>query len=113
MRYKCLIEKNEPIQPPTDKYKNLLHFDGTVNYNGQIWTKEQADFYLNKLTECIHWQNDEVFIFGKKITMERKVGWDGYKPFKYTYSNITKQSQPWTQELLELKSTIEKESGEN
>ena len=32
--------------------------------------------------------------------------------FEYTYSNTTKQALPWTPELLELKTIIEKETGE-
>ena len=99
--------------PSNDKNKNLLPFDGIVNYYGQLWTNEQADFYLNKLMKTIDWRNDEVIIFGKKIITKREVGWYGERPFKYTYSNITKQALPWTKELLELKSTIENESGES
>ena len=41
-------------------------------------------------------------MFGRKITSKRKVAWYGEKPFKYTYSNTTKQALPWTKELLKL-----------
>ena len=97
---------------PIEKHKNWLPYDGVINYYGQLWTQEQADFYLNKLLKTIEWRSDEVFMFGKKITTKRKVAWYGEKPFKYTYSNTTKQALPWTKELLQLKTTIEKESSE-
>ncbi len=50
----------------TDKAKNWLPQDGTVNYYGKLLTKEQADFYLNRLLETIEWRNDEAIFFGKK-----------------------------------------------
>ncbi len=96
----------------TDKAKNWLPQDGTVNYYGKLLTTEQADFYLNKLLETIEWRNDEAIIFGKKIITKRKVAWYGEKPFEYTYSNTTKYALSWTKELLDLKALIEKETGE-
>ena len=92
--------------------KNWLPFDGTVIYYGPLWTEEQANIYLNRLLNNIEWRKDELMMFGKKIVTKRKVGWYGEKPFKYTYTNSTKEALPWTEELLELKSRIEKESGE-
>lgn len=96
----------------TDKTKNLLPFDGTVNYYGKLINQAQADFYFNSLLENIEWRNDEAIIFGKKIITKRKVAWYGEKPYEYTYSNVTKHALPWTTELLELKTLIEQETGE-
>lgn len=96
-----------------DKHKNLLPFDGAVNYYGPLWTKDQADFYLIQLIESIDWQREEIFMFGKKITTKRKVGWYGEQPFRYTYSNTTKQALPWTKELLELRTVIEEKTGKS
>ena len=83
-----------------DKQKNWLPYEGTVNYYGRLLSKEQADFYLNRLLETIEWRNDEAIIFGKKIITKRKVAWYGEKPFEYTYSNTTKYALKWTKELL-------------
>lgn len=96
----------------TDKAKNWLTKGGTVNYYGKLLTKVQADFYQNILLDTIDWRNDEAIIFGKKIVTKRKVAWYGEKPFEYTYSNTTKYALPWTNELLDLKVFIEKETGE-
>ncbi|MNJ91836.1 hypothetical protein D3C87_94910 [compost metagenome] len=105
-------ENMKLFEDPVDKSKNWLPYDGTVNYYGKLLTWEQAGFYLDKLVETIEWRNDEAVIFGKKIITKRKVAWYGEKPFEYTYSNTTKHALPWTKELLELKSLIEKETGE-
>lgn len=95
-----------------DHTKNLLPFDGTVNYYGHIMPKEQADYYLKTLLENIAWQNDEAVIYGKLITTKRKVAWYGDKDYAYTYSNTTKKAVPWTKDLLALKQLAEQISGE-
>ena len=51
-------------------------------------------------------------MFGKKLVTKRKVAWYANEAFSYTYSKITKQATPWTQELLELKNIIEETTKE-
>lgn len=95
-----------------DSLHNHLPYQGTVHFYGYILTAEEAAFYLNHLLNKIEWKHDEAIIFGKKIITKRKVAWYGSQPFPYTYSKVTKLALPWTPELLELKTRIEKETGE-
>lgn len=95
----------------TDKFKNILPFDGTVIYYGKVISNDEADSYFEIFMNSIEWKNDEALIFGKKIITKRKVAWYGDAGFSYTYSNTTKVALPWTNELLELKNMIEKISG--
>lgn len=90
---------------------NLLPYDGTTNYHGKILTHQEATHYLQKMLTTIQWKNDEAIIFGRHIITKRKVAWYGDKDYAYTYSNTTKQALPWTKELLELKTLVEKISG--
>lgn len=101
------------FNPILDTNKNLLPFDGTVNYYGKILTKNQADDYYQILLNTIEWQNDEPILFGKKIITKRKVAWYGEKAFEYSYSNTTKYALFWTKALLELKQYVEEKSGES
>lgn len=96
----------------TDPLENLLPYDGTVNYFGQI-IPENANHFLLNLFENIEWKNDEVIIFGKRHVTKRKTAWYADEPFEYNYSNTTKIALLWTDELLELKSIAEKLSGES
>lgn len=96
----------------TDKDRNLLPKDGTVNYFGKVFSEEEANRYYEILLNTIHWKNDEAMIFGKKIITKRKVAWYGDREFEYTYSKITKKAHLWTPELLQLKKQIEEKSGE-
>ncbi len=92
--------------------KNILPYNGTVNYYGKIVIQEKAQQYYLALLQNIEWKNDEALMFGKHIITKRKVAWYGDKSFEYTYSNKTKKALPWTKELLELKKLAEQHSGE-
>lgn len=96
-----------------DKSKNLLPYDGEVNYYGKIMTSTEAGHCYDTLLHNIAWKNDEAFIMGKLILTKRKVAWYADTSFEYTYSNRTKKALPWTTALLELKSLAEKISGES
>src|SRR5689334_19302234 len=93
-------------------FTNILPYDGEVYYQGAILTKNETDYYFEQLVTKISWKPDEALIFGKHIITKRKIAWYADKPYSYTYSRITRQALPWTDELLTLKSLIEKESGE-
>ena len=96
----------------SERIQNILPYDGETNYHGVILNQKQIQFYYDTLLHNINWKNDEAIIFGKKIITKRKVAWYGDKAYDYTYSKVTKKANIWTNELLELKSIIEKESGE-
>ncbi|GGH16113.1 alpha-ketoglutarate-dependent dioxygenase AlkB [Sphingobacterium alkalisoli] len=95
---------------PQDPTKNLLPYDGTVNYYGIICNL--ADHYYERLMHCIAWKNDEAIIFGKHIYTKRKIAWYGDRAFEYRYSGIQKIALPWTSDLLTLKELAETVSGE-
>ncbi|CAL2103302.1 DNA methylase [Tenacibaculum sp. 190130A14a] len=92
--------------------KNLLPKEGTVNYYGLVLSKKQSDLYYEYLLSEIEWRNDEAIIFGKRVVTKRKVAWYATESFEYTYSNTTKIALPFTKELLELKTLVEKETKE-
>ncbi|UOE40628.1 alpha-ketoglutarate-dependent dioxygenase AlkB [Chryseobacterium suipulveris] len=90
-----------------DPTKNLLPKDGTVNYYGKIFTKEEADACFRILMSEIPWKADQAVIFGKLIETKRKVAWFGDENFEYSYSGRTKQALIWTDALLDLKKIVE------
>jgi len=92
--------------------ENLLPADGIAKYYGILLSQELADHYFEKLMTSIEWRHDEALMFGKRIVTKRKVAWYAEKPFSYTYSKVTKHALPWTNELHELKSLVEKHTDE-
>jgi alkylated DNA repair dioxygenase AlkB len=87
---------------------NLLPYDGTVLYHGQIMPLSEATMYFETLLQTLAWKHDEAMIYGKHLITKRKVAWYGDEGYAYTYSNTTKQALPWTKELLALKALTEK-----
>jgi alkylated DNA repair dioxygenase AlkB len=104
--------KMELFETKPDPAKNLLPFEGTVNYYGKIMSVADADTYLDTLTKTIAWRNDEAVIYGKHYVTKRKVAWYGDEEYSYEYSNTIKKALAWTKELLDLKALAEKTSGD-
>jgi alkylated DNA repair dioxygenase AlkB len=94
-----------------DGISNLLHKDGSVNYYRSVLTHYEAKRYFDLLLQNIVWKNDEAVIFGKHIITKRKVAWYGDSNYLYTYSNTTKHALPWTEELSDLRQTVEQIAG--
>ena len=95
-----------------DSSFNLLPFDGEVNYHGKLMQQAAADSFFHGLMSDIPWENDQHIIFGKRIVTKRKMSWFGDEAFAYTYSQVTRTALPWTNTLRDLKSMVEKVSGE-
>lgn len=90
---------------------NILPFDGTVMYYGNLMDEQQSAYYYNFLLKNIKWQNDEAILFGKHFITKRKVAWYAEKAFEYTYSRITKKAHLFTPDLLSLKKMVEDKTG--
>jgi alkylated DNA repair dioxygenase AlkB len=90
---------------------DILNKDAIVNYYGKILSSEVANQYLDLLMRNVHWENDDLVFFGKRVTTKRKVAWYGDSEHLYTYSNSTKRALTWTKDLFELEQIVEKYAG--
>lgn len=97
---------------PPGELHNELHRDGTVNYYGPIISSAQANQFFEQLFAQVDWQRDQALINGEIIETNRKIAWYADKPYRYTYSSVTKIAKPWLPVLLALKQMAEQESGE-
>jgi alkylated DNA repair dioxygenase AlkB len=91
--------------------ENLLPSDG-IAHLFEKWLSIETDVLFRALAKEVDWKQDEVVMFGKRITMRRLSAWYGDRPFEYTYSQVSRQALPWTKTLAEIKSEVEKISGE-
>ncbi len=92
--------------------ENILPVDGEVFYYGVVVTDDESIVYFKELMDTIHWKQDELILFGKKIVTKRKVAWYGDLPYEYSYSNTFKKALPWTETLLNLKQLVESKTNE-
>jgi alkylated DNA repair dioxygenase AlkB len=89
--------------------RNLLPRDGRVFYCGVLWPAAAADGCLSSLLEADFWRNDEVVMFGKRLTLSRRMAWFGEAA--YGYAGALKQPAAWDPEVLRLKAQVEAASG--
>ena len=107
-----MIDQLHLFHNSIDPTKNILPYDGTVNYYGKLFSTDDANHYYERFLNTIDWKKDETIIFGKHIYTNRKVAWYGEKAFEYTYSKTTKLALCWTKELIEVKTLLENRTGE-
>lgn len=95
-----------------DKEENYLPKDGIVNFYGSIIPYEKALYYYETFFSSIAWKNDVYNVVGKNIVTNRQIAWFGNEEININHFNTKKLAKPWTEELLELKKLIEKETNE-
>ena len=86
---------------------NILPGNGKAHYHPNVFSTDKAAQLMSQLQESLTWEPDQLIIFGKLLTTRRKVAWVGDPKCSYTYSGIKKNPQPWTSELLLIKSKLE------
>lgn len=97
---------NTPAKPLA-----LLSSEGDVLYFGQVLASEQASALLETLERSAQWQQEELLLFGRRHTLERRVAWYGDPGMAYTYSGVKRNPLPWIPELLFLREIISAISG--
>lgn len=91
--------------------ENLLPNDGVALYYGTVYAEQEAIQITQSLFETTPWKQDEVIMFGKKITTKRKVAWFADAGIAYTYAGVKKTGLVWTTTLLEIKQKVEAITG--
>lgn len=92
----------------TDCLPNLLPKDGRAEYFPDFLAEQDSLKLMGQLQTSLKWEPDQLIIFGKKVITRRKVAWTGDPKCSYTYSGVKKIPQPWTKELLSVKTHLEK-----
>lgn len=92
---------------------NLLGRHGMAIYHGPIFGVEDSSRLFDALSQGLAWQQDELFIYGRKWITERRTAWHGDLPYAYTYSRQTRSALPWTEDLSHIKALVEAVTGES
>ncbi|MEM6802147.1 MAG: alpha-ketoglutarate-dependent dioxygenase AlkB [Bacteroidota bacterium] len=80
--------------------------DGHILYDPQFLSQPESDRLFSLLEKEIHWEQDEIMMFGKKVLQPRLHAWYGDSGISYTYSGLQMQAKAWTNELKEIKDKI-------
>jgi alkylated DNA repair dioxygenase AlkB len=66
----------------------------------------EADHYFRILYEAIEWQQEQLFVFGRKVSVPRLVAWYGDEKLNYRYSGVDHVAWPWNPTLLEIRDRV-------
>lgn len=84
--------------------------DAELLYHPAFFDKAESDRIFKTLLETIEWKQDKIMMYGKELPLPRLSAWYGDNNKPYTYSGITLNPLPWTDELLLIKEKIEVEA---
>lgn len=84
--------------------------DAELHYHPAFYDKAESDRIFKTLLETIEWKQDKIMMYGKELPLPRLSAWYGDNNKPYTYSGITLNPLPWTDELLQIKEKIETEA---
>ncbi len=84
--------------------------DAELLYHPSFFDKTESDRIFKTLLETIEWKQDKIMMYGKELPLPRLSAWYGDNNKPYTYSGITLNPLPWTDELLLIKEKIEVEA---
>ncbi|SDX83245.1 alpha-ketoglutarate-dependent dioxygenase AlkB family protein [Hymenobacter psychrophilus] len=116
-RHHSSIVKNSSLKQPdlfasqplaSKKGKNLDMTDGDVIVFPDFFSKNQSDLYFKNLLNDIKWRQDKIKFYGKEMPLPRLTAWYGETDKPYSYSGIPMNPDPWTPDLLAIKSELEK-----
>jgi alkylated DNA repair dioxygenase AlkB len=85
--------------------------DADLQLFPQHFPSETAEKLLEGLKENIPWVQNRIKFYGKESLVPRLESWHGDAGMSYTYSGIQMHAKPWTNELLEIKKSIEPIAG--
>ncbi len=74
-----------------------------VVYHRHLLPEQGAAELLRRLIDQIPWRQDDVVLWGKSIPQPRLTAWYGDPGRSYTYSGLTLEPLPWTDDLQLLR----------
>lgn len=84
--------------------------DGTEVYLVRgFYNHKESDLLFTALLTKVHWQEEEIFIYGKPVKVPRLMCWYGDPGAYYRYSGVDHQPRPWIPELLEIRQKVEQQ----
>ncbi|MBK9460103.1 MAG: alpha-ketoglutarate-dependent dioxygenase AlkB [Sphingobacteriales bacterium] len=81
--------------------------NGEYIFYPNFFSKSESDMLLKSLHNNIIWKQESMNMYGKKIDFPRLTAWYGNNDKPYSFSGITLQPLPWTNEILIIKNKID------
>jgi alkylated DNA repair dioxygenase AlkB len=85
--------------------------DAEVLFYPALFDAAESAYFLDRLTQHIAWEQQNIKIFGKPVPVPRLVAWYGDARKSYSYSGVTMQPLDWTDDLVQIKQRAEAAAG--
>lgn len=85
----------------------LLNRDGEIDFYEDFLAEDESDRLFHRMETCMDWQEEHLRMGGRKVRVPRQVAWHGDAGAIYHYSGVRHEPQPWTPELLALRTRLE------
>ncbi|MRI32110.1 alpha-ketoglutarate-dependent dioxygenase AlkB [Endozoicomonas sp. OPT23] len=76
----------------------------------QVYSDSECCQLFAELHQSLHWQQDQIKIFGKVFDVPRLQAWYADPGLSYQYSGIQLQPETWTPLLLDIRKQVETQS---
>ena len=83
--------------------------DAEIEYFPEFFSREKSLNFLPQLLDTIKWKQNTIKMYGKENPVPRLEAWYGDPGKSYAYSGIRMEPSTWTDELNEIKRSIESE----
>lgn len=87
--------------------ENLAPKDGELYLIKQFYAPDEAEQLHAQLMQELAWQTEQLFIYGRWLTVPRLMCWYGDPGATYQYSKVPHSPLPWTTSLLNIKQHLE------
>ena len=100
---------NSALSKSGDNSENGLTVieNGEYIFQPDFFSKVVSNEFFKKLRENVLWKQESMNMYGRQINFPRLTAWYGDNDKPYSFSGITLQPHPWTEEILEIKRKIE------
>lgn len=80
--------------------------NGEYIFIPKFFDQLQSDLLFKNLREQISWKQESMNMYGKKVNFPRLTSWYGDNDKPYSFSGITLNQLPWSEELLVIRDKI-------
>ncbi len=86
---------------------NLVPYNGELYLIREFYKSDQAEPLFQQLLDRLHWQQEQLYLYGKWFNVPRLMCWYGDVDAYYRYSGVNHTPHPWIEILSEIKLDIE------
>ena len=87
--------------------EHLVKENLDIKIFNHLFSKQESDFFFQKLLDVVEWKHETITMWGKKRTLRRRVAWYGDPGKNYAYSGNSLRPKAWNKDLTVIKEKIE------